>query len=526
MRVLRLFVSVLVVGILAMGFINSSVQAQAPKGIVVWGARQPVPNLDPSVHYDWSTRTIQQSVYDALLKYVGNPPKLVPWLAESWQATPDAKTWTFHLVHNAVFHNGDPVTAEAVKWSFVRTLTLKQGPAWTFLDVLDPSGIEVVDNYTIVFHLKKPFAPFASYVPWWYIMDPKQVTAHEQGGDYGQAWLREHEAGSGPFKIKEWKTGEYYWLEAVNNYWKGWPHPNHIQGYIFKLVREPTSQRLALEKGQIDIAAGLTPDDFDIVAKEPHIYVAEYPGSTTFGVKMNNQKGYTANRLIRKAISYAMDYQALLNIYKGHAILEDSPFPPSIKGYVSLKQYMYRQDLNKAKYYMTEAGYPNGGFSLQYVYVTGMEEEREIGLIVKDSLSKIGIDVKLVPLTWPEMVARGSKVDTSPDMMAVFVTPLSFDPDAVAFQYYPASWGRYYGTEFYVDPRVKELVEEARSTTDWKARAQMYNEIQRLILADAPEIFGMLYNRRWAFRDRVGGFNYCPVRFTNEVDMYYLYIKK
>src|SRR5258705_1979675 len=81
--------------------------------ILVFAGRQEVPTIDPSVKYDWSIRMAQQSLYDALVKYVGNPPEIVPWLAEKWESSPDAKTWTFHLVKNAKFHNGDPVTAEA-----------------------------------------------------------------------------------------------------------------------------------------------------------------------------------------------------------------------------------------------------------------------------------------------------------------------------------------------------------------------------------------------------------------------------
>lgn len=523
---MRKFLIGIVALLVFLPFIGQAYEVIDGKIYVVFGARQPVFTLDPSVHYDWSHRQIFQSVYDALLKYVGDPPELAPWLAERWEASPDAMTWTFYLVKNAKFHNGDPVTAEAVKFSFERTLKLKKGPAWMLLDVLDPEGIEVVDDYTIRFHLKKPYAPFAAAVPWWYIMNPNQVMAHEKDGDYGQAWLRDHEAGSGPFKIREWKPGEYYWLEAVDDYWKGWPHPDHIGGYIFKLIREAATQKQALLTGEIDIAEGVTPEDFDILAKTPGIYVPEYRGWTTFGIKMNTKKGYTANPMIRKAICYAFDYDALIDIYGGHAILETSPFPTGLKGYVDLSEWMYRQDLEKAKEYMRMAGYPNGGFELEYVYVAGLEEERQIGLVLQSCLAHVGIKVKLVPLIWPEMVARGAKAETTPDMVAVFTTPVMDDPDAVAIQYHPMSEGAYYYMHHYENPRVTALVEKARTIVDWEERARMYDEIQRIILYGAPEVFGMLYNRRWALRDYVQGFKFCPMRMTSEIDMYYLYIDK
>lgn len=526
---MRKRIGVVVTILLAVGLATVGLGYEVVDGKIhiVYGARQPVEILDPSIHYDWSTRNIQQSLYDALLKYVGDPPVLEPWLASSWETSPDAKVWTFHLVKDAKFHNGDPVTAEAVKFSFVRTLTLKQGPAWMLLGVLDPTGIEVLDPYKIRFTLMKPYAPFIAVVPWWFIMNPSEVMAHEVNGDWGTAWLQSppNEAGSGPFVIREWRHGEYYWLEAWDEYWKGWPHPDHIGGFIFRLIREPASQRLAILAKEADIVEGVTPRDFDELAQTPGIYVVEHPGMTTFGIKMNTRKGMTANPLIRKAICYAFDYEALIDIYEGHAILEDSPFPPATKGHVSL-DWIYRQDLDKAKEYMRMAGYPDGGFELEYVYVAGMEEERLIGLVLQSCLAEIGIHVNIVPLVWPQMVARGSKPETSPDMMAVFTTPIMSDPDAVAIQYHPMSAGSYYYSHFYENPRVTHLVEQARATADWEARAKMYDEIQRIIAYDAPEVFGMLYNRRWALRDYVQGFRFCPLRMTSEIDMYYLYIDK
>lgn len=495
------------------------------KKILIWGARQPVPTIDPSIKYDWSTRTLQQSLYDGLAKYVGNPPKIVPWLAESWEGSPDAKVFTYHLVKNAKFHNGDPVTAEAVKFSFVRTLKLKKGPAWMLLDFLDEDGIEVIDDYTIKFTLKAPYAAFEAVIPWWYIMNPKQVMEHEVDGDDGQAWLTENEAGSGPFTQKRWEQGVLYELEAVEDYWKGWENENHIDGFIFKLIREASSQKIAVQKGDADIVGGVSPEDFELLAQYPGIYIVNEPGITTFGVKMNVQKGHTADINVRKAICYAFDYDALIDIYNGNAILEDSPFPQGIKGYAP-QPHIYRQDLEKAKEYLQKSDYPDGGFDLEYVYVQGHPEETQIGLVLLDALSKIGINVKMVPLTWPNMVARGSKVDTSPDFFAAYTTPVFNDPDAVAYQYHKGSWGKYYGTSHYNNEQVWELIDQARSILDWDERQKLYTEIQKMIVDDAPEIFGMLYNRRWAIRDWVKGFVFCPVRFTNEIDVYPLYIEE
>jgi peptide/nickel transport system substrate-binding protein len=392
------------------------------------------------------------------------------------------------------------------------------------MEFLDKDGIRVVDDYTIEFNLKSPYAAFEMALPWWYIMNPKVVMANEKGGDYGQEWMKSNSAGSGPFRQKRWEHGVLYELEAAEEYWKGWENPKHINGFIYKIIRESASLRMGLEKGELDGVSGLNSDDFDAVAKHPQIYVTNDPGWTTFGLKMNTQKGYTKDINIRKAICYAFDYPATIKVYNGNAILEDSPFPKGMKSYIPCSN-VYRQDMKKAKEYLAKAGYPIGGFELEYVYVQGLEEERLIGLVLLDNLAQLGIKLKIVPLVWPNMVARGSKVETSPDFMAVFTTPIMDDPDVVAVQYHKMSWGKYYGSHFYQNEKVWDMIEKARYTVDWPARKKLYEQIQVMIMEDAPEVFGMLYNRRWAFRKHVKGFVFSPMRFTGEIDIYPLRIE-
>jgi peptide/nickel transport system substrate-binding protein len=101
---------------------------------------------------------------------------------------------------------------------------------------------------------------------------------------------------------------------------------------------------------------------------------------------------------------------------------------------------------------------------------------------------------------------------------------VSTDPDAVAYQYHKSSWGKYYGSSFYANDGVWALIDKARMTVKWADRAPLYAEIQKKIADDAPEVFGMLMNRRWGMRDHVKGFAFCPVRFTGEVDLYPLSI--
>lgn len=506
------------------GGVANAVEIVDGKTVFVIGGRQPADDIDPSHKTDYSRRMIQQVFYDGLFKYVGKSAKIEPWLATGYEASADAKTWTVKMVKNAKFHNGDPVTANDVKWSIERTLKLNKGPAWMLSSVLDVKDITVVDDHTIKFQLKTPYAPFISVLPWFYVMNQKQVMAHEKDGDLGQAWLKDNEAGSGPYKKGRWQHGVLYEMVAVSDYWKGWPSAKHPDSIIFKLIRENNSLKIGLQKGQLDIASSLSADDYDILEKYKGVTVTSDPGITTLALKMNTQKGYTKDINIRKAINHAVDYDAMLKTLNGKATLEDSPFAQGIKGHVVTKAY--RLDLAKAKEYMKKAGYPSGGFELEYVYVQGLASEKNVGLVLMDNLAKIGIKLKMVPLTWPNMVARGSKVETSPALMAIFTTPKFNDPDAVAYQYHKESWGRYYGSSYYNNSEVWKLIDEARSISDWEKRAPLYAKIQNMIMDDAPEIFLMLPDRQFAMRSWVKGFTFCPLRLTAEVDLYPLYIEK
>src|SRR5207237_7472969 len=127
-----------------------------------------------------------------------------------------------------------------------------------------------------------------------------------------------------------------------------------------KIVREAAIQRAALLRGEADIVEGLTADDYDQVTRTPGIVVPEFPGMTTFGLKMNTQKAPMNDANLRKAIAYAFDYDALLKIYNGHAVLQTSPFPNATKGHLAVPG-MPRQDLARAKEFLARSAYPNGG---------------------------------------------------------------------------------------------------------------------------------------------------------------------
>lgn len=492
-----------------------------PKVLVV-GSGQDVENLDPHTGNTYSIRAIQRNVYDALLRYEGNPAKIVPHLAESWDVSANGLEYTFKLVKTAKFHDGTPVTADAVQFSFNRLLKLKKGVSFMFSDVMDMNSVQALDPYTVKIKLTKPFAPFLSVVPWLWVANPKVVQANV-GSDDGQMWLKDHEAGSGPFVIKRWEIGNLYELERTKDYWKT-AGAGNLTGAIWKVIREASSARLALQKGDIHIATDFSGDDMDALKGQPGIVLVEQPEFRTFSIKMNMLSGPLADINMRYAASYAFDYQAMLDAEgAGHAELMIGPLPNGILG-ADPKLAVPRQDLNKAKEFLAKSKNPNGGVKLTYVYVTGLEIERKFGLILLDSLKKLNIDLEIKQMVFPDMVALSKKPETTPDLFPVYQTANYADPDNVAFAAYHGSQNGNWTNPTYNSPEANALIDKARTTLGDEARAKLYADFQKQVVNDAPDIFGVLEKRKLAFRDSVQNWQFVPIA-SNAIEFYPLSLK-
>lgn len=501
-----------------------AVQKINGKLYAVIASRQPVQTYDPGQKYDYSMRIIQGALYDGLLRYIEDDPVPKPWLAKSWDISDDATVYTFKLDTRAKFNNGRAVTAQAVKQSFVRTLKIGKRPAGFMNQYLKPENIKVIDTHTVQFTLEYPYAAFLSILPWVYVVDTVEVMQQEKDGDLGQGWLNRHAAGSGAFVLEQIEEGAFIKLKSVDTYWKGWPHKNHIDGFVYKLIRETASQRTALKKGEADVALNLTDDEINVMSTDKKFKVQSYPALSHFGLKFNTQLGKTADINLRKAIAYAYDYDSFIDIFSGNAELMTSPFASGINGHTVVD--MPRKDLAKAKQYLAQSAYPNGGIEVEYVYVQGYEQERLMGLVLIDSLNPLNIKVKMVPLTWPNMVERMAKVETSPEIIAVFTSAAASDPDLIAKYYNKDSWGLYTGAHYLDDTQLETKINKARRLSNWDDRKLLYAEIQKDIVAHQPEVFGMTRIGKLIFSKYLAGVNQGAALGSLSVDPYTWYWDK
>ena len=493
--------------------------------ILVWAGRTPVTNLDPHQRFDSPSYLVQSCLYDPLVRYRGNPAEIVPWLAASWESSPDARIWTFRLVPDAKFATGDPVDAAAVQYSFARALKINKAVSWMLHDVLDPGAIAAIDSTTVQFTLRQPYPSFLGFLPWWFVVNPKQVTAHETGGDFGQAWMMQNTAGSGPFRIGRWEQDSYYLLQARAEYWNGWPQgEQHRPGGVFyRIIREPSAQRTALVTRQADIAEGLTTADYVQVRSTPAVTVGNNVGSTVFGIKFNCKVGPTADANLRRAIAAAFDYDVLPELYAGDARLLTSPFPDIVRGHIDVADFP-RKNLARARAFMAKTPWAASGLELDYVHQLGNDETRRVGLLLLNSLQPLKIKVNIKPTLWANLVANAQNVETVANMTGLFTVTYSTDPDSTAYQYHRNAWGQWFGVSHYDNPEVFALIEKARSLPQWPDRAPIYAEIQQRITADQPEVFGYVPNTRIAYGRYLKGYQYTPMAPTGFADLHAMWV--
>ncbi|MCC6052016.1 MAG: ABC transporter substrate-binding protein, partial [Fervidicoccaceae archaeon] len=344
----KLVLAIVVIAVVLIGVLLALLPKQTvqQEKILVVGTTYDPKTLDPALAYDIASAMVIQNVYDSLVGYKPGTTELEPKLAERWESNANGTEWIFYLRKNVKFHDGTELTADIVKQSIERAKAL-QGPPSFLLDVID--RIEVIDKYTVKFVLKYPFSPFPALAAFT-IFSPVPPNATD---------LDTKPIGTGPFKLESWIKGQQVVLVANKGYWRGAPKTDKV---IIKIYPDPTSLRVALEKGEVDLAIGIQPSDYQALANNPNLKVAYIDGLVIEWLGMNLRKEPLSNPLVRKAINYAIDYDYILNnILRGTASRLYGPLPPGVFGYdTEVEKYGYKYNPELAKQLLAQAGYPNG----------------------------------------------------------------------------------------------------------------------------------------------------------------------
>ncbi len=481
-----------------------------------------VQTFDPQIVYD-NTLVITRGFYEGLLGLKDSTPQIVPQLATSWTATPDAKVWTFKLRQGVNFHDGTPFTAEAVRLAMERLLTINRGLAYAFHGIVDK--VETPDPATVRFTLTGPDAAFAAKlaaVSGMKVVSPTAVKAHTQGTDLAQGWLKDHEVGTGPYVLESYDKGAgQIVLTQFPGYWGGWRTP-HVKRIILKIVTEASTQRLMLEQGDADVLTIVAPDVARAVEKEAGIKVLRFPTMRIFYIAMNTQHEVLKDVKIRQALSYAFDYVTAGDvIFNGVLDPLYGPLPNNDPAHLSAADKPYRFDMAKAKQLLSESSRPNGGFSLSLFLFAGDPTFRKAAEILQAQLKQLNIEVNIQELTSSVLLDKAGKPETAPDLLPVRNYPDYADSSAMILGTFGKdAWGSAgWNFSFYANDRVESLIKQANRITDQPKRIQLFREAQQQIVADAPAIFIGTLIQQVPVRSDVQGYVYNPL-LGNTFDLY------
>ena len=494
-----------------------SAQAATPKDTFVMAKDiADIITMDPAEVFELTTGEIIANVYDRIMMFEPeNLTKLVGGVVESYQVGGDGKTITFKMRSGLTFHSGNPVRAEDAAWSLQRVVKLNKTPAFIITqfgwnaDNVD-SLVKVVDDQHFSVTIVEEFSPglvlnalsagIAS------VVDKKLLMQNEMNGDMGYDWLKSRSAGSGAYSIKTWKANEIVTLEANASYRHGKPS---VQRVILRHVPEPSAQRLLLEKGDVDMARNLTPDQVKGIMGNSDIGIDGYPKGTLVYMAMNASHPILGNPKVAEAMRSLIDYEGMANSFlAGQFVVHQAFWPGGLWG--ALGDKPFKLDVEKAKGLLSEAGHGDG-FSVRINTLTNSPFP-EIAQAIQATLAKAGIKSEIQTsegkTLWPMYRARKHEIILarwSPD----YVDPHS---NADAFAHNPDNrmeaklTGVLAWRNAWANDDSNMLAVKARNELDLGKREKLYLDLQRKLQHTGPYAIMFQQNEQVARRTNLKGF--------------------
>ena len=455
--------------------------------------------LDPAITMDNNDWSITYPAYQNLVRYQKGSTEVEGELAESWTTSDDNLVWTFKLRPGQQFNDGTDVDAEAVEYTFERLMRINQGPAEPF-----PEGMEIVavDPLTVEFRLPRPFAPFLNTLAnnGAGIINPAAEDA-EGGADQ---FLSANTAGSGPFQLIKWDRGQSLILEKNPHY--GGDEPA-LERVVFRVVPESSARRLQLENGDLDIVNMLPVDQIEALQSKDDLVIQEVPSLLVTYLYLNNRDGLFSDINARQAITYAIDYDGIIEgVLDNQGQQMTGPIPEGMWGHDKNIEPI-KQDLDKAQSYIDQA---SGAKEAVLLYSDRDPNWEPIALTVQANLAALGVNVKLEKLANATMRDRLDKGDF--DIALGNWSPDFADPFMFMNYWFDSERGGLPGNRsFYDNPEVDELIRKAAEISDQDERAELYGQAQDIIMQEFPYVYLFQKAIHVGLRDNVKGYEYNPM---------------
>ncbi len=495
---------------------GTAARAETPENtLVIATIMDDAITFDPAESYETTPWEVILNTYQTLVRYEPEDLSVLSGdAAESWTVSEDGRVFTFKLRSGLVFASGNALTAADVAYSFARVVKADKTPAflltqfgWDAENV--DSMVVAVDDLTFQMTIGVDFAPSlvlnvlttnpAS------IVDSKVIIAAEVDGDLGLGALKEVSAGSGAYVLKTWKPNEAIILESNPAYFKGAPEMARV---ILRHVPEAASQRLLLEKGDIDIARNLPGDAITAIEGNADLAILRAPTGRNLYIGLSQTVEPFTNPKVREAMKLLVDYQGMTDSFlKGGYTILQSYWPEGY--YAAVGETPYSHDPVRAKALLVEAGYPDG-FSFK-LHVRNTSPAIDIAQAVQQNFAEAGIVMEIIQTDQKQFItayrdrqfeaALGTWEPDFPDPhanTATFVRNIDNGPDSPAKT---VAWRNSWKND-----DLTALAEAAVTERDEATRIALYKDLQRRVMAEGPYIGMVQAIAQIAMRANVEGY--------------------
>ncbi|MEX2541466.1 MAG: ABC transporter substrate-binding protein [Trueperaceae bacterium] len=476
----------------------ATAQQQGGTLTAAW-AQDPV-GLDPHLTSAYSSFQILENVLDTLVTLDAGQ-NVVPSLAESWESSEDGLQWTFHLRSGLSFSNGRALTADDVVYTFERMLDPETGSGNAYL-LAGVTDVEAVDDSTVVLTLDAPNVALLGHLA---VNKSVGIIARESVED---GTINTRPIGSGPFRIADFQPGTLVRLERNEHYWQdGLPYLDAID---IRIIPDESVRRTALVTGDVDWSISVPAQSVSDLDSSDEVVIDQTTAGAYWYLGVNTEREPLDDPRVRQALSYALqrDNIALAAAF-GNAQATQDPIPSSSSWAFDYAPYDY--DPERARELLAEAGVGDD-FVLELMPTTQYEESIRVAQVVQANLADIGVQASIRTLEWAEWLEEegAGNYDTYVCSWNALV-----DPDD--YFYAQHKTGEVFNFTGYSNDTVDELLERGRGTEDLIERLPIYEQINRIIVDEAPYIY--LYNplNIHAYRPYVEGFEARPdqaVRFA------------
>jgi len=451
--------------------------------------------IDPAVGSDFSSTSSLCNLYDTLV-FPNTEGGVDPHLAESWEVSDDGLTWTFHLKKGVKFHNGSEVSASDVAFSMNRILEIGEGLAYVFLGTVDRAT--ALDDYTVEFTLAQPSGLFLISLIRLYIADEEEVMAnivtpgpYGDKGDYGKEYLLTHDAGSGPYKVKEFPLEEYLLMEKYDD-WHGEFAENAPDEVRFIATTEAATIRTMMSRGELEITdQWQTIEALGALDEIEGVDIVAFPVLTEFYYMVHTQKPPTDDVHFRRAMAYAFDYDTAVGLEWEGTKQSAGPVPAIVAGH-NPDVFVFHRDLEKAREELALSPYADelDKYPVDVHWCTEVPAEEKWALLFQANMAEIGITVNIVSTPWMSMVEEGGSLETSPHIQTTYVSAdFPESGSLLRLRYHSDAAPTWSQNEWLLDDTLDQMIDDALTTVDQDERYAKYRELQDYIVELCPSIF-------------------------------------